>query len=50
MKIHKAFQIFWNMLYLPVSLLYYLVKDAQGEGKRIGNMIADCRKNWKEID
>lgn len=49
-KIYKFFQRFWEILYLPISLLYYLVRDAQEEGKRIGNMIKDARKNWKEID
>lgn len=53
-KIYKFFQIFWEILYLPVSLLYdvvnYIIKDVKQEGERIGNLIEEACKNWKEID
>ena len=53
-KIYKLFQRFWEILYLPISLLYdivnYITKDAEQEAKRISNLIEDARKNWKEID
>lgn len=53
-KIYKFFQIFWEILYLPISLLYsvanYTIKDAEQEAERISNLIEEACKNWKEID
>lgn len=53
-KTYKFFQRFWEILYLPINLLYtavnYVIKEFEHEGERISNLIEDARKNWKEID
>ena len=53
-KVYKFFQRFWEILYLPFSLLYdavnYIVKDAEQEAERISNLVEEASKKWKEID
>ena len=53
-KIYKFFQRFWEILYLPVSLLCavvnYIIKDIELEAEELNSLVEAARKNWEEVD